>query len=78
MIGCGEWNWKWQFLSKVSVSLLFSPPSTEIRYTVSRFIKYGISFNMYMFHGGTNFGFINGAFHYDKHSSVVTSYGKWW
>uniref|UniRef100_A0A8C2LSW8 Beta-galactosidase n=1 Tax=Cricetulus griseus TaxID=10029 RepID=A0A8C2LSW8_CRIGR len=46
----------------------------EIRYTVSRFIKYGISFNMYMFHGGTNFGFINGAFHYDKHSSVVTSY----
>lgn len=46
----------------------------EIRYTVSRFIKYGISFNMYMFHGGTNFGFINGALHYSEHLSVVTSY----
>ncbi|XP_051052839.1 beta-galactosidase-1-like protein 3 [Phodopus roborovskii] len=46
----------------------------EIRYTVSRFIKYGISFNMYMFHGGTNFGFINGALYYNEHLSVVTSY----
>ena len=51
-------------------------PLTEIRLTVSKFIRYGISFNMYMFHGGTNFGFINGAENVDQHRGVVTSYGK--
>ncbi|XP_036049446.1 beta-galactosidase-1-like protein 3 [Onychomys torridus] len=48
--------------------------ANQIQHTVSRFIKYGISFNVYMFHGGTNFGFINGAHHYNHHLSVVTSY----
>ncbi|XP_036210285.1 beta-galactosidase-1-like protein 3 [Myotis myotis] len=42
--------------------------------TVSEFIKAEISFNTYMFHGGTNFGFINGATDFGGHSSVVTSY----
>lgn len=32
------------------------------------------SINMYMFIGGTNFGFTNGANHYDKYSADVTSY----
>ncbi|OBS59552.1 hypothetical protein A6R68_09323, partial [Neotoma lepida] len=50
--------------------------ANKIQNTVSRFIKYGISFNMYMFHGGTNFGFINGALHFNQHLNVVTSYGK--
>ncbi|KAH0516519.1 Beta-galactosidase-1-like protein 3 [Microtus ochrogaster] len=50
--------------------------ANEIRLTVSKFIRYGISFNMYMFHGGTNFGFINGAENVDQHRGVVTSYGK--
>lgn len=30
-----------------------------------------------MFHGGTNFGFINGAMHFDEYKSDVTSYGKY-
>nr|KAF6311773.1 galactosidase beta 1 like 3 [Pipistrellus kuhlii] len=42
--------------------------------TVSEFIKSEISFNTYMFHGGTNFGFINGAMDFGEYSSVVTSY----
>nr|XP_048314716.1 beta-galactosidase-1-like protein 3 [Myodes glareolus] len=45
--------------------------ANEIQHTVSRFIRSGISFNLYMFHGGTNFGFINGAY---QHRGVVTSY----
>ncbi|XP_057623204.1 beta-galactosidase-1-like protein 3 isoform X1 [Chionomys nivalis] len=48
--------------------------ATEIQLTVSRFLRSGISFNMYMFHGGTNFGFINGAQSIHQHRSVVTSY----
>lgn len=32
------------------------------------------SVNMYMFIGGTNFGFMNGANHYDKYEPTVTSY----
>ncbi|XP_039318183.1 beta-galactosidase-1-like protein 3 isoform X1 [Saimiri boliviensis] len=46
----------------------------EIERTVSEFIKYEISFNVYMFHGGTNFGFLNGATYFGKHTGVVTSY----
>ncbi|KAM5222666.1 beta-galactosidase-1-like protein 3 [Hipposideros larvatus] len=42
--------------------------------TVSKFIKFEISFNVYMFHGGTNFGFMNGAINFGKHRGVVTSY----
>lgn len=34
----------------------------------------GGSVNIYMFHGGTNFGFNNGANYYDKHSPDTTSY----
>ncbi|CAO2635709.1 Beta-galactosidase-1-like protein 3 [Lemmus lemmus] len=48
--------------------------ANDIRLTVSKFIRYGISFNMYMFHGGTNFGFINGAQSIQQHRGVVTSY----
>ncbi|XP_050016029.1 beta-galactosidase-1-like protein 3 isoform X3 [Alexandromys fortis] len=48
--------------------------ATEIQLTASRFLRSGISFNMYMFHGGTNFGFINGAQNIYQHRGVVTSY----
>ena len=34
----------------------------------------GASVNIYMFHGGTNFGFTNGANHEHTYSAVVTSY----
>nr|XP_014721442.2 beta-galactosidase-1-like protein 3 isoform X2 [Equus asinus] len=46
----------------------------DVKNTVSEFIKFEISFNVYMFHGGTNFGFINGAINFVKHTGVVTSY----
>ncbi|MBP9988704.1 MAG: beta-galactosidase [Ruminococcus sp.] len=32
------------------------------------------SLNFYMFHGGTNFGFMNGANYYDKYEPTITSY----
>ncbi|MBV97259.1 Beta-galactosidase-1-like protein 3, partial [Eschrichtius robustus] len=48
----------------------------EVKNSVSEFIRLGISFNVYMFHGGTNFGFMNGATHIDRHRGVVTSYGS--
>ncbi|MBM7553878.1 beta-galactosidase family protein [Thalassobacillus pellis] len=32
------------------------------------------SVNFYMFHGGTNFGFMNGANHYDIYYPTITSY----
>uniref|UniRef100_A0A673U413 Galactosidase beta 1 like 3 n=1 Tax=Suricata suricatta TaxID=37032 RepID=A0A673U413_SURSU len=41
---------------------------------VSKFITSEISFNIYMFHGGTNFGFMNGATYFGKHRGVITSY----
>ncbi|XP_007946923.2 beta-galactosidase-1-like protein 3 [Orycteropus afer afer] len=46
----------------------------EVEHTVLEFIKAEISFNAYMFHGGTNFGFMNGATYMGKHRGVVTSY----
>ncbi|XP_032953830.1 beta-galactosidase-1-like protein 3 isoform X7 [Rhinolophus ferrumequinum] len=46
----------------------------DVEKTVSEFIKFEISFNIYMFHGGTNFGFINGAINFGRHTGVVTSY----
>lgn len=50
--------------------------STEVLRTVSAIIDAGASINLYMFHGGTNFGFINGAMHFQDYMSDVTSYGK--
>lgn len=43
---------------------------------MSAIIDAGSSINLYMFHGGTNFGFINGAMHFHDYKSDVTSYGK--
>jgi beta-galactosidase len=37
-------------------------------------LKAGASVNFYMFHGGTNFGFYNGANHSDVYQPTVTSY----
>ena len=41
---------------------------------VRTMMEMGASFNMYMFHGGTNFGFWNGANHADVYQPTVTSY----
>lgn len=37
-------------------------------------IDAGASLNFYMFHGGTNFGFMNGANYYDTYEPTITSY----
>src|SRR5690625_17290 len=42
--------------------------------TFSEMIESGASVNFYMFHGGTNFGFFNGANHGGKYEPTVTSY----
>ncbi|XP_058520071.1 beta-galactosidase-1-like protein 2 isoform X7 [Ochotona princeps] len=48
--------------------------SSEVLQTVSAIVDAGASINLYMFHGGTNFGFINGAMHFNEYKSDVTSY----
>jgi beta-galactosidase len=42
--------------------------------TFAQMLENGDSVNFYMFHGGTNFGFYNGANHGDKYEPTVTSY----
>ncbi|KAG8434748.1 hypothetical protein GDO86_012918 [Hymenochirus boettgeri] len=42
--------------------------------TISEVLNRGASINLYMFHGGTNFGFMSGALHFHEYQSDVTSY----
>lgn len=64
-------------VSLVSPSAAFHCPSfTEMVNTVASILKLGASINLYMFHGGTNFGFMNGALEADEYKSDVTSYGE--
>ncbi len=49
-------------------------PTDEIVQCVRDFAACGASFNFYMFHGGTNFGFTNGANYGEKYEPTVTSY----
>lgn len=58
-------------------SSLHPSPPTEVLKTVLAIINAGSSINLYTFHGGTNFGFINGAVHFQDYKSDVTSYGKY-
>ncbi|RLV98126.1 hypothetical protein DV515_00011067 [Chloebia gouldiae] len=46
----------------------------EMVNTVASILKTGASINLYMFHGGTNFGFMSGALEADEYKSDVTSY----
>ncbi|CAG9857698.1 unnamed protein product [Phyllotreta striolata] len=52
----------------------------EFRYNYEEILKYPASVNIYMFHGGTNFGFLNGAGNlaYDDwntdYHSIISSY----
>ncbi|KAM6933925.1 beta-galactosidase-1-like protein 2 [Xenentodon cancila] len=41
---------------------------------VSEILERGVSINLYMFHGGTNFGFMNGAMDFGTYRPQVTSY----
>ncbi|MBO5050942.1 MAG: beta-galactosidase [Clostridia bacterium] len=49
-------------------------PAEEIVQCVREFAELGASFNFYMFHGGTNFGFTNGANHPGTYQPTITSY----
>lgn len=42
---------------------------------VSEILQRGISVNLYMFHGGSNFGFMNGAMDFGTYKPQVSSYG---
>ena len=46
----------------------------DVANTVQEMLDIGASFNFYMFHGGTNFGFYNGANHGGKYEPTITSY----
>ncbi|KAK5602187.1 hypothetical protein CRENBAI_015588 [Crenichthys baileyi] len=41
---------------------------------VTEILERGVSINLYMFHGGTNFGFMNGAMDFGTYKPQVTSY----
>lgn len=49
-------------------------PTEEIVSDIRDFMEMNASFNLYMFHGGTNFGFTNGANYGDQFEPTVTSY----
>ncbi|QNK60278.1 beta-galactosidase [Paenibacillus sp. PAMC21692] len=46
----------------------------DVADVLDRMLAAGASVNFYMFHGGTNFGFYNGANYQDKYEPTVTSY----
>ncbi|REE92703.1 beta-galactosidase [Paenibacillus taihuensis] len=46
----------------------------DVADVLDRILKSGASVNFYMFQGGTNFGFYNGANFFDKYEPTVTSY----
>ena len=48
--------------------------SKEVAKLFKDMIDCGASLNFYMFHGGTNFGYMNGANYYDKYEPTITSY----
>ena len=73
---CGEFwcGWFDQWGKKRQGSADATTTATEIR----RMVERGASFNIYMFHGGTNFGFTAGANYYDDgYSPTVTGYDYW-
>ncbi len=49
-------------------------PADEIVAEFQTFVDNDWSINVYMFHGGTNFGFTNGANHFGTFAPTVTSY----
>lgn len=49
-------------------------PAEELREELIYMMENDISVNFYMFHGGTNFGFMNGANYHDEQRCTVTSY----
>ncbi|MGD6818031.1 glycoside hydrolase family 35 protein [Metabacillus sp. 84] len=48
--------------------------SADMTAVYEEMLSKGASVNFYMFHGGTNFGFMNGANHYEAYTPTITSY----
>ncbi|MGG1555396.1 glycoside hydrolase family 35 protein [Paenibacillus ferrarius] len=48
--------------------------AADVADVFARMLKAGASVNFYMFHGGTNFGFWNGANYQEKYEATITSY----
>jgi beta-galactosidase len=46
----------------------------DVADVLEQMLAQGASVNFYMFHGGTNFGFYNGANYYERYTPTVTSY----
>ncbi|XP_043937104.1 beta-galactosidase-1-like protein 2 isoform X1 [Protopterus annectens] len=46
----------------------------EMMEIVGDILQKGFSINLYMFHGGTNFGFMNGATDFNQYKPLITSY----
>ncbi|KQL52894.1 beta-galactosidase [Heyndrickxia shackletonii] len=46
----------------------------DVAKTLDEMLKRNASVNFYVFHGGTNFGFYNGANHGEKYEPTITSY----
>ncbi len=49
-------------------------PAEDVANELDEMLKCGASVNFYMFHGGTNFGFSNGANHIRRYEPTVNSY----
>ncbi|MFC4306914.1 glycoside hydrolase family 35 protein [Cohnella boryungensis] len=49
-------------------------PALEVAEAFEEMLAEGASVNFYMFHGGTNFGFLNGANHIKRYEPTVNSY----
>lgn len=48
---------------------------TDVVSTVREILRRGMSVNLYMFHGGSSFGFMAGALSEPSYRALVTSYG---
>ena len=49
-------------------------PPKQVEKEINDFLQTGANFNLYMFHGGTNFGFTAGANHFGEYQPTTTSY----
>lgn len=47
----------------------------EMIAVVSELLERGASINLYMFHGGTSFGFMSGAVDFGTYKPQISSYG---
>lgn len=72
---CGEFwcGWFDQWGKKRQGSADPAPAAADLKWMLEN----NASFNIYMFHGGTNFGFTAGANHYEHYAPTVTGYDYW-